>query len=141
MLLPSIGILKSQRKNGEKKRTLIFRTKNQLFKKKKNSFIHIKETRTCNRAKRQRLEIIKRLVFSISLSHFPLTFLHFPSLSLSKNSLAFSHFPRKPIFKSRKFSPQESGFPYHKNIQIHFPSLKSSLFNSRNGFKDFPQKI
>ena len=35
MLLPSIGILKSQRKNGEKKRTLIFRKKNQLFKKKK----------------------------------------------------------------------------------------------------------
>ena len=35
MLLPSIGILKSQRKNGEKKRTLIFRKKNQSFKKKK----------------------------------------------------------------------------------------------------------
>ena len=76
--------------------------------------------------------IYKRLVFSIPLSHFPSPFLHF---SLRKNSHFFSHTfpdnPIHPIFKSRKFSLKK----------VVFLTTKTDVFNSRNGFKDFPQKI
>ena len=132
MVLSSIGILKAQRKRGEKK-TLIFYLSKNIWKsvfilRKKNQnffffwksefhlgrhFDYIKETRTCKSAKTQRLVIIKRLVVSISLSHFPFW----------KNShffLTLSHLQNQKIF------PQESGFPYHKNRQIKFKKWTGS---------------
>ena len=134
MVLSSIGILKAQRKRGEKK-TLIFYLSKNIWKsvfilRKKNQnffffwksefhlgrhFDYIKETRTCKSAKTQRLVIIKRLVVSISLSHFPFWKKSHFFLTLSQIT--------QPIFKTRKF-------PLKKLV---FLTTKTDRLNSRNG--------
>ena len=130
MLLPSIGILKSQRKNGEKKRTLIFRKKNQLFKKKKK-FIHPYQRNShvqpCQEATARNYKTASLFNFSLSLSPHLSTLSFTFSLKKFSRFLTLSqktHLQKQKIVPSRKwFSlPQEhtDSFPISQIFTIQF---------------------
>ena len=133
MILPSIGILKAQRRRGEKKNTDFLFTKkifeNQYFF--QNLFFE-NHFRFISHVQCLFILIYKR---GQSFQFLSLTFLS--SLFSEKIlSLFFfhtfldntTHLDLQPIFKSRKFF---CSFPYHKNRQIQF---------KKTGSKSFPRK-